>query len=88
MASHNELKASLTKLFDILDISRENVPLALRALDRHSQNEIFYDLLKAKSITKRELKDGDDVFKFLGLPFDPNVSIEEFNIIMNSVQEM
>jgi len=83
-SSQHRFQATVKKLFDVLGIPRDSIPLALTALERHSQNDILYDPLKAKSITKKELRDGDNVFKWLGLPFDTRVTMEEFTNIMKA----
>jgi len=68
--------------FGKLGISQDMLPLALTALERHSQNNLLYDPRKAKSILPDELEDADHIFKWLKLPFDTNVSIDKFKEIM------
>jgi len=59
------------------------VPLALTAMEKHSQNDILYDPMKAKNITQQELHNADCIFEWLGLPFDTKVSMEKFKELMS-----
>jgi len=61
----------------------EFVPLALTAMERHSQNDMLYDPAKAKNLTTQDLKDAEVIFQWLKLPFTTKVSIEDFTNLMS-----
>jgi len=73
---------TVAKLFATLGISIDLVPIALTALERHSQNDMLYDPLKAKNLTQEDIKDADMIFKWLKLPFSMNVSMGDFRETM------
>jgi len=71
-------------VFNKFGIGEELVPIAMTALERHSQNDILYDPLKAQNISEEELQDADRVFAWLKLPFDTKVSMKDFKEVMKT----
>jgi len=65
-------------MFTKLGISLDLVPLALTALDRHSQNNAFYDPNNAANITQRYLDQSDKIFSWVGLPVNTKMSLDDF----------
>jgi len=54
------------------------VPIALQALQRHSQNNMLYDPTKAKNISSSALADCDEFLEWANLPFTSQTPVEQF----------
>lgn len=75
-----------TKLFEALKVDQSLVPLALTALERHSQNKIFGDTSKdsyAKIIDKSGFDRCDIMFDRMQLPIRIGMSLEAFSNLMH-----
>jgi len=65
-----------------LNIDQKWVSLTRSALDRDSQNNMMYDPMKAKDVTNEEVKDCDEMFSLLKVPFKTGVDCKTFEEIM------
>ena len=69
------------KLFQDLNIPLEYVSLAMTALNKHSQNEIFGGSLmnNAKLISETDQGKADQMFEKFHVPVKFNMNVEELN---------
>jgi len=66
-----------------LGIPLDLVSVAKTALGKHSQNDVLYDPKEAINVSKEELKLADGIFKWSGLPYNCETSMEEFKAAFN-----
>jgi len=65
-------------MFKSLEIQQDLVPVALTALDKHSQNDMLYNPETVKSMPEEEMKLANDIFHWAGLPFDTKNLVRRF----------
>ena len=71
-------------LFKKLDLPLEYVAKALKALNKHSQGNVFGSSDENKETLIEDWEGVDTIFKQLDVPFRVNMSIEEMTKEMNS----
>jgi len=59
------------------------VEVALSAMDRHSQNDMFFDPTSIPSITDTELRECDDIIDWAGIPFTSKSSLDHYLSIVS-----
>jgi len=62
---------------------RDLVPLALTALDKHSQNNMIYDPNKAENVTQAELDECDGIMEWRGIQLSSRMSFHQFEQILS-----
>ena len=72
------------KLFQDLNIPLEYVSLAMTALNKHSQNEIFggSNMNNAKLISETDQGKADQMFEKFNVPVKFNMNVEELNKVL------
>ncbi len=79
-------EAETSKLFELLGLSQDLVPLALTALQKHSQGHIFGDPKEDDGRRKFGPKEFDEInaaFKDMDLPIHTEMPLEEFKALMS-----
>jgi len=69
-------------MFEKLDISKDMVPLALPAMNKHSQNDILFDRSKARVLKPFEVDETNRMLAWIGLPFNTETSLKDFTKIV------
>jgi len=65
-------------MFEQLGISRDLVQISLPAMNKHSQNDFFFDRSKARKLTQKEITDSDKMLTWLDLPLNTTTAIEDY----------
>jgi hypothetical protein len=75
-------------MFKKLGIPLDNVPLALTALAKDSQQKFFgkTDGKKSDVFTADQWARVDNIFKELNIPFNCNMSLEEFSSTLQNAR--
>jgi len=66
----------------VLNIPVDLVDLGLSAMERHSQNDVFFDRSKAKNISEEQLKTSQEMFDWIGAPLSIDVSMDDYRTVM------
>jgi len=59
------------------------VEVALSAMERHSQNDLFFDPKKVKSVSNENLEECDAILDWIGIPFNSKTSMVDFVSIVS-----
>jgi len=71
------LQATISHVFKSVGISLDNVPIAMQALSKHSQNNLLYDPNAVVAIPDNLLKECDEILDWANIPLNTKTPIEE-----------
>jgi len=69
-------------MFEMLDIPLSLVDIGMKAMEKHSQNDVIYNPKKAKNITEDQLKTTREWFEWLGAPVTLDIPLNEYVELM------
>ena len=78
-----DVNLSTTKLFQDLDVPTEFVPLALTALNKNSQNDLFESMSSDGLISEQDWIKVDQVFQTFEIPMRVDMTLDQLISLVN-----
>ena len=78
-----DINLSTTKLFQDLDVPTEFVPLALTALNKNSQNDLFESMSSDGLISEQDWIKVDQIFQTFEIPMRVDMTLDQLISLVN-----